>query len=167
MYVAIWLTLKLTNLTNTHSFNRGQISGGSRGHLHPKGWHRVPVTERQQRHASEGKGSIWRRKTTKNVSKYRFSMINELQKDETLSQDSRYDFSGISGLRAGTQIMYCPGWEIIAALFGFLFLIPVFISQFFSFLTGQSWGYYPLVMTDIAIENGPFIVELPINHGDY
>ena len=26
---------------------------------------------------------------------------------------------------------------------------------------------YPLVMTDIAMENGPFIVDLPIQHGDF
>ena len=27
-------------------------------------------------------------------------------------------------------------------------------------------GLYPLVMTDIAIENGPFIVSFPIESGD-
>jgi hypothetical protein len=26
---------------------------------------------------------------------------------------------------------------------------------------------YPLVMTNIAIENGPFIVDLPIKNGDF
>ena len=26
---------------------------------------------------------------------------------------------------------------------------------------------YPLVMTNIAIENGPFIVDFPIKHGDF
>ena len=26
---------------------------------------------------------------------------------------------------------------------------------------------YPLVMTNIAIENGPFIVDLPIKDGDF
>ena len=26
--------------------------------------------------------------------------------------------------------------------------------------------YYPLVMTNIAIENGPFIVDFPIENGD-
>jgi len=26
---------------------------------------------------------------------------------------------------------------------------------------------YPLVMTNIAIENGPFIVDIPIEDGDF
>ena len=28
-------------------------------------------------------------------------------------------------------------------------------------------GWYPLVMSNIAIENDPFIVVLPINNGDF
>ena len=34
--------------------------------------------------------------------------------------------------------------------------------------TEASWDYiYPLVMTNIAMENGPFIDGLPIKNGDF
>jgi hypothetical protein len=35
------------------------------------------------------------------------------------------------------------------------------------FIQGSLCCSYPLVMTNIAIENGPFIVSLPIKNGDF
>jgi hypothetical protein len=32
---------------------------------------------------------------------------------------------------------------------------------------GRKWMNYPLVMTNIAIENGTLIVDLPIENGDF
>ena len=36
-----------------------------------------------------------------------------------------------------------------------------------NWLGAHYWAFYPLVMTNIAMENGPFIDGLPIKNGDF
>ena len=61
--------------------------------------------------------------------------------------------------------MYCI-LKMIHIIYGLILELKALRCDFLS-SAAEALTKYPLVMTNIAIENGPFIVDIPNKHGDF